>query len=272
MANPVFYQRPVALSRERHQQLRLAPIGQPYRFARDTNALPLAGSEFAAAARDLPIVFVRSEDDRFNAAALVGLRDDENLMVDADGQWQPQTYVPAFARRYPFILATIPGTERLSVCIDEAWPGFTRDAGEALFEPDGSDSPYLQRVLGFLQTFHAEGLRTAAFANRLGELDLLVPKAFAIRAEGQAVKTLQGLWVVDVERLQALGDAQVLELFRSGFLRWLEIHLLSLARLPSLVARLGARAVLENATGPAAAADASGSVLTGSGSDPLPAH
>lgn len=235
----MFYRQPVVLSRERHQQLRLSPVARPYAFARGTNALPLAGSEFAAAARDLPIVFVRDEHQRFNAAALVGLRDNENLLLDADGHWPAQTYVPAFVRRYPFILAAHPEGERLSVCIDEAHAGFGAEAGEALFNADGTQSAYLERILAFLQTFHAEGLRTLEFAHRLGELDLLVPKSFAIHPQGRVAKTLQGLWVVDPERLQALDDAAVLELFRSGMLRWIELHLLSLGRLPSLVARLG---------------------------------
>ena len=99
MAQMLFYERPVALNRERHRLLRLAPAANHYGFAARTNAVPIASTEFAEAARDYPIVFVGEEGGPFNVAALVGLRDQQNLMVDGEGQWATGCYVPAFARR-----------------------------------------------------------------------------------------------------------------------------------------------------------------------------
>ena len=91
MTQMMFYERPVALNRERHRSLRLAPAANHYAFAAGTNAVPIASSEFAEAARDYPIVFVGQDGGPFNVAALVGLRDRQNLMVDAQGQWAAAT-------------------------------------------------------------------------------------------------------------------------------------------------------------------------------------
>ena len=85
MTQLMFYERPVALSPTRHRQWKLAPVADHYRFTARTNALPIASTEFSLAARDYPIVFVGTERGRFNVAALVGLRDGENLMVDEAG-------------------------------------------------------------------------------------------------------------------------------------------------------------------------------------------
>ena len=237
MTQLIFYERPVALNRERHQSLRLSMLPNQFGFTAKTNAVPIASTEFAEAARDYPIVFVGEENGPFNVAALVGLRDNENLLVDAQGRWAEGTYVPAFARRYPFVLAKTDDSERLTVCIDEVFPGLSEKEGEALFDADGSESAYLKRVLEFLQLFHAEAQRTAQFAGRLKELGLLVPKVINVERKG-ARQTLRGVWIVDRARLTGIDDARVIELYRSGYLSWIEAHLLSLGSLARLVARL----------------------------------
>jgi hypothetical protein len=237
MTQMMFYERPVALNRERHKALRLAPAANHYAFATGTNAVPIASSEFAEATRDYPIVFVGQEGGPFNVAALVGLRDRQNLMVDAQGQWAAGCYVPAFARRYPFVLAKTEGDDKLTVCIDEVYPGLGTDKGEALFGADGVETPYLKRVLDFLQLFHAETQRTTIFATRLKELGLLVPKVINVERGGER-QSVGGLWIVDAAKLRGIDDARVVELFRAGYLSWIEAHLLSLGSLGRLVARL----------------------------------
>lgn len=250
MAKLMFYERPVALNRERHSKLRLAAKPDHYRFAAKTNAVPIMSTEFAEAARDYPIVFVGEEGGPYNVAALVGLRDGENLMVDAAGQWERGSYVPAFARRYPFVLAQgEEGDDKLTVCIDEVYPGLNEDSGEALFDAEGKETPYLKRVLDFLQAFHTEAQRTSAFASRLKELGLLVPKVINVERKGQPRQTLRGLWIVDAAKLRAIDDARVVELYRNGYLPWIEAHLVSLGSLVRLVARLDEHSAVSDETG-----------------------
>ena len=241
MAKMMFYERPVPLNRERHQNLKLAAVPDHFRFAARSNTVPIMSSEFAEAARDYPIVFVGEDDGVFSVAALVGLRDNENLMVDDAGRWASDRYVPAFARRYPFVLAKTSSGEQLTVCVDEVHPGLGTVEGEALFLPDGAATPYLERVLDFLKAFHGEALRTAAFATRLKELGLLVPKVIQVERTGQMRQSVRGVWIVDQAKLRGLDDARVVELFRNGHLAWIEAHLLSLGSLGRLVALLEQR-------------------------------
>lgn len=237
MAGTMFYARPVALNRERHARLRLTIAADHCAFAARTNAVPITGTEFVEAARDYPLLFVRDPAGSFNAAALVGLRDNENLLVDPAGRWAADTYVPAFVRRYPFVLSTEPGSERLTVCIDEAYPGLGETQGEALFDAVGAESAYLKNMLEFLRLFNNEVQRTALFAQRLDELGLLTPKVVTVERDGQQ-QSLEGLWVVDEAKWRALDDRHVVELFRQGLLPWVEAHLLSLGNLSRLLARL----------------------------------
>ena len=253
MAKLMFYERPVALNRERHAALKLAVMPDHFRFAANTNAVPIMSTEFAEAARDYPIVFVGEEGGPFSVAALVGLRDAENLMVDAEGRWERGTYVPAFARRYPFVLAKTDDSDRLTVCVDEVYAGLGTDEGEALFDAEGKETPYLKRVLDFLQAFHTEAQRTTEFANRLKELGLLVSKVINVERKGQPRQSLRGLWIVDAAKLRGIDDARVGELYRNGYLRWIEAHLISLGSLARLVARLDEHTAVTDEKGAVAA-------------------
>jgi hypothetical protein len=255
MAQLLFYERPVALNRERHRNFKLKAVPGHFAFAAKTNALPIASTEFAEAARDYPIVFVGEEGGPFNVAALVGLQDNANLMVDADGKWANGTYIPAFARRYPFVLAkTGEKDERLTVCVDEVYPGVNETDGEALFDAEGKETPYLKRVLDFLQLFHAEAQRTTQFATRLKELGLLVPKVINVERRGQK-QAMRGVWIVDAQRYRSIDDPRAVELFRNGYAAWIEAHLISLGSLGRLVARLDAQSKVSDESGAVTPAD-----------------
>lgn len=237
----LFYERAVALNRERHQKLRMNALPDHYAFAAKTNAVLIASTELAEASRDYPIVFVGPEDGPFALAALVGLRNNENLLVDDKGQWDTQTYIPAFARRYPFVLAEGDDKSILTVCVDEAYTGLNEERGEALFDTEGKESAYLKRVLDFLRAFHADMQRTRDFASRLRELGLLSSKVITIEQQrgGKTERQLlEGLWVVDEEKLRGIDDQRAVEIFKNGYMGWIYAHLLSLGNVRRLAGRL----------------------------------
>lgn len=261
MTTMIFYERAVALNRERHQKLKLQLKANHFSFASKTNSVLLAGSEFAEASRDYPIVFVGKEGGPFTMAALVGLSEKDNLMVNEQGHWEPNTYIPAFIRRYPFVLAGGEGAESLTVCVDEAYPGLNEEQGEQLFNADGTETTYLKKVIEFLVLFHSEMKRTAAFAQKVAELGLLTSKVVTIEREGSK-QTLEGAWVIDEAKLNALDDATMLELVRTGYLGWIYAHLMSLGNVTRLARRLDVRRVATaEAAASAASSDESGKTV-----------
>lgn len=247
-----FYERPVALDRQRHLRLRVRAVAGHDQFAARLNALPITCAEFATVACHYPIVFVGAADGPLQACALVGLRDQENLAMDEAGRWTSGAYVPAFVRRYPFVLASAGDTHSLTVCIDEAYPGLNESEGERLFDDEGKETAYLARVLDFLRAFQVDYQRAGEFALRLRQLGLLVPRQIHLDRPGHARQTLNGLWVVERISLSGIDDARVIELFRSGQLSWIEAHLNSLGQLNRLLDRLPAP---DPAPGPGMAAD-----------------
>jgi hypothetical protein len=239
----MFYDKAVALNRERHQKLRLKVTPDHFAFAKKTNALPIASTEFTDAARDYPIVFVGQEGGPFGVAALVGLRNQSNLLVKDDGTWQENTYVPAFARRYPFVLAGEQSAAQLTVCVDESYAGLNDSEGEPLFNENGEETNYLQRVLQFLKLFHREMDVTNKFATRLAELGLLTEKVITVESS-RGKEYLKGIWIVDDAKLKGIDDARVVELFRSGYLQWIAAHKISLGNVRRLASRLDEKSKL----------------------------
>jgi hypothetical protein len=128
-----------------------------------------------------------------------------------------------------------------AVFVDASWPGFNDSEGEPLFDAEGKPTPVLQRALDFLQQFDIEQKRTRQFCQRVLELDLLKDMTLdATLPSGENVK-LEGFLTVDEDKLNALPDAVVLELHRSGMLMLLQVHLVSLGNLNALLGRKARR-------------------------------
>lgn len=255
MSTLLFYENPVALNSKTHLNLRIRPSDEGLRFTSKANSVLLAGIEFPEASRHFPIVFAKGAGPQVLPIALLGFRDRENLFVDSTGRWQGE-YVPAYIRRYPFVLARGDGPD-LTVCIDESYPGFGADEGQALFNAKGEPTDHLKGVLAFLQDYHAQIERTEAFARNLQELGLLTEVSAKVDLPGGESYALTGLLMVDERKLQALPDDQVQRLFRSGGLAWIYAHLISIANFTRLLGKAGGSAATSSSAGAAPAADKS---------------
>ncbi len=256
MAEVLFYEHPVPLNRTEHKDLRLKGVPN-VKFAMNAHSVPLTGVEFGIAARDLLIVFGGTSMAEAGPMAMLGLRQNENLYVDADGRWAADTYIPAFVRRYPFVLAEKPAGQEgddFTVFLDESYEGFNASEGERLFMEDGSDSEMLTKAVGFLGEFQQNIARTKWFMEQLHKHDLLEPRNVRLQKdgtdgqEGRAIN-LNGLFVVSEEKLRALDEKVTHELLREGVLGWIYAHLLSLANIDRLAQRLDVREQAEAAAG-----------------------
>ena len=172
MSTLLFYDKPFALNKVTHKDIKITPLGGDYCFAKQTNSVILAGIEFTEAAKEYPIVFARAGES-IVPVALLGLRNEENLFVGDDNAWDAR-YIPAFVRRYPFVLAAAPDSQKQVVCIDESYTGFDASDGEALFSDTGEPTQLLIKAMEFLEEYQRQYLRTETFLKRLKENDLLM--------------------------------------------------------------------------------------------------
>ncbi|SEO33141.1 SapC protein [Pseudorhodobacter antarcticus] len=236
----MIYENAVPVSADEHRGLSVRQ-GTSFGFAAALNSVPLVVAEFEKASAEYPIIFA-AEGEAMTPALVIGLRADENLCVNADGTWDGD-YVPAFLRRYPFVFSGGTEGEPFTLCIDTAFEGVNEDdKGEHLFDSDGNRTQYLNTMLQFASDYQTQHAVTRSFTERLRTLDLLEQATATASLPDGTRLSLGGFQRVSAERLAALGDADVLDLFRSGMLSVIQAHLASLSRLPALLVRAERRA------------------------------
>lgn len=248
MSTLLFYDNPIALNSVTHRNLKMKASDEGLKFTGKTNSVLLAGVEFPEACKHFPIVFSKTAGNRALPMALLGFRDSENLFVDAGGRWTSE-YVPAYIRRYPFVLAKSDAGQEMTVCIDESYPGFGADEGLPLFSKGGEPTDYLKGVLSFLQDYQAQLQHTELFLQTLLDFDLLTDVSASVSLPGGERYSLTGLMMVDERKLQALPDEKVMRLFRSGELAWVYSHLVSISNF-SRLPRMAGKPTPEDVTTP----------------------
>ena len=225
----LFYVSPEPLSKEAHAGLGLKNLETPYAFAARTHLVPVTVTEFGPAALCYPIIFIGAEK---TPVAVMGVNADENLFVDEKGAYAPDAYLPAYIRRYPFVLANDAAAQRMVVCIDTKAPMIGENPDAPFFE-DGEPSAYTKGAIDFCNNFEQEAQRTQSFVNLLKELDLFEEKTAHYTpplANGQAgqPQTIAQYQGVSEAKLNALSAEKLKELSSNGALSQIYAHLISL--------------------------------------------
>lgn len=241
-----FYKKVVALNSGVHRNLKFATDEVNFTFARDTTAVLVAGVEFAEAGREYPIVFVRGQDLQMRPVVLLGVREAENLFVDEQGKWDAR-YIPAFVRRYPFVMAEGGAQGQLVVCIDEGCPALNVDRGELLINAEGKMEPRMNEVMQFLQNFQQEFARTEMLVKQLDELGLFVQQGARFDTNTGETFQLNDFYLIDEPKFGKIEDAKLPALFRGGALGLAYLHLASLGNLRKLLDRVSARSAARKA-------------------------
>ncbi|WP_219895084.1 SapC family protein [Aquisediminimonas profunda] len=205
-------------------------------FARQ-HAIPLTIDEFAVAQRYYPIIF--SAGDNPVPLALMGLNEGINTFVDADGKLLDQVYVPAYVRRYPFLLARLrEDSDELSLCFDPSANTIGPfEEGDPLFV-DGQPSEGVKAILGFCEQFEQAGQRTTAFMQELIKSELLMDGEVSIQvADNEQPFVYRGFQMVNEEKLRDLRGDSLRKMMQSGLLPLVHAHLFSLGIMREIFAR-----------------------------------
>ncbi len=224
---PLFYKDLMPLSSVDHANFRARALDKAD-FLIDQHAVPLTSDEFISASRYYPIVF--SAGDNPVPLALMGLNEGVNTFVDAEGRLINPVYVPAYVRRYPFMLAKLrPDTDELSLCFDPTSGAVGEfEEGDALFE-NGEPTEPTKAVLEFCKNFEEAGQRTGQFIEELQKADLLMDGEVAIQPEGSDKPFIyRGFKMVDENKLRELRGDVLRKMMQNGMLGLIFAHLFSL--------------------------------------------
>lgn len=234
----LFYRRPEPLSVERHRNLGVKQISAPFSFLSTAHAVPVTVSEFGVVATCFPIIFVG--DDK-TPVAVMGIRQNENEYVDATGQPDPDAYIPAFVRRYPFVFAADQSSDRLLLCIDRAADMVSDKPDVAFFEND-QPSQFTQDAIEFCKEFERQRRATVEFIEMVDKAGLFEQKSVTFTPRDQngnpgPTQKIADYWAISEEALNALPDAKFNEIRNTGALAAMYAHMVSLMNWQRVIQR-----------------------------------
>ena len=202
-AVPLLYKAPVTLNAQEHGHLKVSR-DRNYSYARNVNSVPVVISEIPQLLAHYPIAFATGETPML--IALLGIRKDENLFVDDKGNWADNTYIPAYVRRYPFILADL-GDSRYGLAA-ELDPAFFGKEDGPLFE-NGRPAKAAELALRFCLELQKEFEATQKFCEAIQNAGVLRPKVFTTVSRSGRKMQLSGFSAIDPEVLDALDNRTV---------------------------------------------------------------
>lgn len=236
----LFYTTPEPLSRELHSELAVRQLERPFAFAQGGHVVPLTVAEFPFSAVSYPIIF---GGDQRMPLAVMGINAGENLFIVDGGTYSVGNYVPAYTRRYPFVLAADEAQNRMVVCIERTAEIFCpkgTEGSQALFTDAGEPSEYTSNAIKFCEDFETERRRTEAFVKLLTDLDLFHTREAVFQQPNPDGTTtpvkLADYFAVSEEKLAALPADKLAELRDSGALEKIYNHLTSLVGWDRLIA------------------------------------
>ncbi len=233
---PILYNDLMPLSSVDHANWRVTEMAE-VGFLASQHAIPVTVDEFAMIQRHFPIVF--SAGDAPVPLALMGLNEGVNTFIGEDGKISDPIYLPAYIRRYPFLLAKLrPDSDDLSLCFDPTSKVIGPfDTGEELFA-DGQPTAAIQRILGFCEEFEQSGMKTGQFMTELKEHDLLMEGEVSIQVDGQEQPFIyRGFQMVDEAKLRDLRGDVLRKMNQSGMLPLIYAHLFSLPLMRDIFGR-----------------------------------
>jgi hypothetical protein len=225
---PLFYKDLMPLNSRDHGKWKAKTVDKAS-WLGNQHAIPLTVEEFPHAQRDYPIVFSSGENPV--PLALMGLNEGINVFFEDDGSPRGDAYIPAYLRRYPFLLARLkPDAEEMSLCFDPSADilGDFKE-GEKLFDGD-QPSEHTKGVLDFCQKFEEAGARTQAFVKELLDAELLMEGEVAIQQSDKPDQPYiyRGFMMVNQENLLKLDAEKIKNWNDIGLLPLIYAHLMSL--------------------------------------------
>ena len=193
--------------------------------------------EFRNLQAHYPILLQQDSAGLLQPVVLFGFEEKENLFLDT-GAWNG-AYIPAMLRREPFLIGrqkteTSHEDNRI-LSIDLDHPRVSRTEGEALFQPLGGRTPFLEDTANLVEQLFIALSDTRTFVDTLVEQELIENVVFDIQLNDGSQNQLLGYHTIAEHKLQTL-SGQILESLSSqGFLMPVFMMLASLANLERLI-------------------------------------
>ena len=195
------------LSTETHRQLAMHPFARPH-----PHMVQIVVPEIESAAACCPVFLAKSpETGRFAIVAVFGFEPGEVLVEGAETG--NAAFIPLDLQRQGFFAADD------SIAVDLAHPRFAAGGTIPLFDAMGSPTDEMRLVQRAIGVLMGQAAPTEAFIAALVEQRLVEPVDVSLSFDDGRTIALNGLYTVSGEALAALDDADIVRLFRGGWLQ-----------------------------------------------------
>lgn len=204
--------------------------------------VPAFPTEFRNLQRHYPIFFLKHpEKEEFQAVAMLGVEQDENLFLDESG-WDA-SYIPLNILRQPFLVGFQEkkggdGEDRETVVtIDLDSPRVNMEQGERLFLEYGGNTEYLEKITSILHLLYEGHKRNGPFFEALNRLNLLESFVLDVELDDGSQHRLAGFHTINEEVVNALGAEDLEMLHKRGYLEAIYMAIASMAHISDLIER-----------------------------------
>ncbi len=200
-------------------------------FSKDLNLVPITFTETALLCCEFPIVIIKGADGLM-LTILTGEK--SNNALDESGKWSGD-YLPAFIRKYPFILSKVADNDdKLHIAFDMESGCFNSPEGEPLFDSNGEPSAIIKDSMKLLESIAKEMNITSSILNRLDEYGVLDESSYTVNKEGEEPRQVGGFYIINREKISKLDDEKLLTISKNGWMQMIELHSLSLKNINRL--------------------------------------
>jgi len=200
--------------------------------------------EFRSVQAHYPIFFHKQADTgQFQAAAVFGFEEGENLFLDENG-WDA-SYVPLTIERQPFLIGFQSGTgsaePKTVIHVDMDSPRVSESEGEAVFLEHGGLSEFLRHINSVLHEIHEGFEGNQAFIDALLKHDLLETFTLDVELNDGSKYRMAGFYTINEEKLADLDGEALASLNHDGHLQPIYMVIASLSNIRNLIDRRNAR-------------------------------
>ena len=231
----------IALNNKIHSMLKIS-TEKSESHGEKLSTVPVMLSEFLRLAVQFPILLNKNkETGQFVCVSMLGLFERENLFwinnhFDA-------LYKPLHIARQPFFLGLDDDKNegQYLVCFDAESESIQASSGEALFDAEGKETAYLQKMQAILAELLAGEKKIKAFVDKLVALNLLQAMRMDINFNNGESHKINGMYTIDESQLKTLPADTIAELHSLDYLSYIYIMIASMGQIHALVQRKNQR-------------------------------
>ncbi|MBL4940650.1 MAG: SapC family protein [Colwellia sp.] len=223
----------IPLNHEQHASLKITENKDFTRF-KNQHLIPVLVQDFIPLASEFPVVFVKNtETGQFTAVAMMGIKSNINLYCQT-ANW-PAEVMPTSFFNFPLSLVKeSEDNDNCFVCIDTDASVVNTHAGQSLFNEKGEQTNYLKAKTDHLLNIAQQHEQTSSIVQYFARKKLLTLKTLNLNLGEEQKITLDGLYVIDEQKLTALSDKEFTELRNKGLLPIIYAHLSSMHQIARL--------------------------------------